>query len=275
MGVQKDASGRRWVEVEVEVPGTPEEVWEAIASGPGVSSWFVPTEVEPGADGTPVKVVSHFGPGDSMDAVAEVTEWEPPRRFVAKSGDLGPDAPEVATEWIVEARSGSTCTVRVVHSLFADSDDWDGQLEGWESGWPWFFQILRLYCQAFLGQPCVAYRVMGSTTGTPEEAWNTFAPYVGVLDAEPGAICTSADGMPPLVGTLKSKQEGEHAHGALVRLDEPAAGILSAFVLPMGDAVFVVMDIFHYGRMARDAADIWEPRWQTWMRERFGDATGA
>ena len=30
MPVKKDASGRHSVEVETEVPGTPEEVWEAI-----------------------------------------------------------------------------------------------------------------------------------------------------------------------------------------------------------------------------------------------------
>ena len=46
MSVQHDASGRRWVQVEVEVPGTPEEVWRAIATGPGVSSWFVPCQVD-------------------------------------------------------------------------------------------------------------------------------------------------------------------------------------------------------------------------------------
>ncbi len=40
MSVKKEASGRRSVQVEVEVPGTPEEV-EAIATGPGISSWFV------------------------------------------------------------------------------------------------------------------------------------------------------------------------------------------------------------------------------------------
>jgi len=38
MRVKKDASGRREVQVEVEVPGTPEEVWRAIATGPGISS---------------------------------------------------------------------------------------------------------------------------------------------------------------------------------------------------------------------------------------------
>ena len=44
MSVKKEASGRRSVQVEVEVPGTPEEVWQAIATGPGISSWLMPAE---------------------------------------------------------------------------------------------------------------------------------------------------------------------------------------------------------------------------------------
>ena len=55
MSVKKEASGRRSVQVEVEVPGTPEEVWQAIATGPGISSWFVPTAFEE-RDGKPVAV---------------------------------------------------------------------------------------------------------------------------------------------------------------------------------------------------------------------------
>ena len=31
---------------EVEVPGTPEQVWEAIATGPGISAWFMPADVD-------------------------------------------------------------------------------------------------------------------------------------------------------------------------------------------------------------------------------------
>ena len=46
MPVTKDASGRRWIQVEAEVPGTPEQVWKAIATGPGISAWFVPSKVE-------------------------------------------------------------------------------------------------------------------------------------------------------------------------------------------------------------------------------------
>ncbi len=38
MSVKKEPNGRRSVEIEFEVPGTPEEVWQAIATGSGISS---------------------------------------------------------------------------------------------------------------------------------------------------------------------------------------------------------------------------------------------
>ena len=37
---------RREIRLEIEVPGSVEEVWEAIATGPGISSWYVPHTVE-------------------------------------------------------------------------------------------------------------------------------------------------------------------------------------------------------------------------------------
>ena len=46
MAVKRDGDGRRYVEAEVEVPGSPEEVLRALATGDGISSWFVPSKVE-------------------------------------------------------------------------------------------------------------------------------------------------------------------------------------------------------------------------------------
>ena len=111
MSVNKEASGRRSIQVEVEVPGTPEEVWQAIASGPGVSSWFVPTEFEL-SDGQPVAVRMNFGPG--MAVRSPVTAWDPPRMFAAQGEGWG-GSPPIATEWSVEARAGGVCLVRVVN----------------------------------------------------------------------------------------------------------------------------------------------------------------
>jgi uncharacterized protein YndB with AHSA1/START domain len=41
-----ETTGRRSVELEFDLPGTPEQVWQAIATGPGITCWFVPSEVE-------------------------------------------------------------------------------------------------------------------------------------------------------------------------------------------------------------------------------------
>jgi len=261
MSVKTDASGRRFVEVEVEVPGTPEEVWQAIATGPGVSSWFVPTEAR--EDGT---VVSHFGPG--MDAVATQTAWDPPRRF-AGEGELGPNAPKMATEWIIEARSGGTCTVRVVHSLFASSDDWDDQLESIERGWPDYFSILKLYLLHFRGQPCSNLQLMSFAPEPVSKAWDVLTSSLGLADATLGERRNTPPGMPPLAGLVERIGERGHPHQFLLRLDEPAPGIAHLFALPMCGQIFVVIRLYLYGDRAPAAVLRDEPLWRTWMNEHF------
>ncbi len=182
MSVKKEADGRRSVRVETEVPGTPAEVWRAIATGPGVSSWFVPTEMEE-VDGKPVAVKSTFGPG--MESRAEMTAWDPPRRFAAESPGWTPEMPRMATEWTVEAKAGGTCIVRVVHSLFASTDDWDNQLEGTEHGWPGFFRTLRIYLTHFRGQRSAIMQQLATATGTEAEAWETLTAAMGRRNRRP------------------------------------------------------------------------------------------
>jgi uncharacterized protein YndB with AHSA1/START domain len=269
MPVKKDASGKRFVQAEVEVPGTPEQVWQAIATGPGISSWFVPTEVESGPDGVPTKVVMHFGPGGSMDSVAEVTAWDPPRRFAADSPGEGPNAPAIATEWIVEARSGGTCVVRVVHSWFAASDDWDNQFEGHEQGWVSFFRILRLYCTYFTGQPGSAFQVMGLTSGPVSKAWDALIRPLGIADAAEGRRVQSAAGAPRFAGVVERVGPPEYPEELLLRVDEPAPGLAHLFAMTMGPTTCVSVRFYLYGIGAPAAVGRDEPVWQVWMSERF------
>jgi len=60
----------------VELDASPEEVWQAIATGPGISTWFVPHQVEEREGGA---MSAQFGGG--FDAAAQVRAWEPGRRF--------------------------------------------------------------------------------------------------------------------------------------------------------------------------------------------------
>lgn len=261
MSLKKEDSGRRWVQVDAEVPGTPEEVWQAIATGPGVSSWFVPTEIR--EDGA---VVSHFGPG--MDAVATQTAWDPPHRFAAE-GELGPNAPKMATEWIVEARSGSTCVVRVVHSLFASTDDWDDQLESIEAGWPDYFRILRLYLTHFRGQPCSAFQLMGMAPEPASSAWDVLAQSLGLVGAREGEYRTTLATAPRLAGLVERTGKPGHPDQLLIRLDEPTAGIAHLFAIAMGGVVFVSIRVYLYGDQAAATVASAEPLWNAWMNKQF------
>lgn len=69
---------------EIEVPGGPEEVWRAIATGPGISSWYVPHTVEE-RDGGPA--TASFGPEPEMQVSGRVAVWEPPYRIVFDGGE--------------------------------------------------------------------------------------------------------------------------------------------------------------------------------------------
>jgi uncharacterized protein YndB with AHSA1/START domain len=268
MPVKKDASGRRYVEAEAEVPGTPEQVWKAIATGPGISSWFVPTEVEMDSKGTPLKMVSHFGPGDSMDSVTKVTTWEPPHRFVGENPAEGPHAPAVATEWTVEARSGGTCRVRVVHSWFAASDDWDGQMEGHEHGWAAFFRILRLYLSAFRDLPCAPVQLMAFTPESVTNAWTTLTDSLGLPEATKGQQVQSPAGAPRLSGAVEGVSAPPYPE-LLLRLDGPAPGIAHLFAMPMGESTCVPVRFYLFGDQAAAVRAREEPLWQAWFNQRF------
>ncbi len=273
MPVKRGPSGHRSVQVEVEVPGTPEEVWRAIATGPGVSSWFVPTRVEEGADGKPVRVIGDFGPG--MESVATVTSWNPPHTFSAESADLGPNAPTVATQWIVEARAGGKCLVRVVHSLFASTNDWDNQLEGWENGWPGFFRILRLCLMHFRGQPCTAFQLAGMAPEPKSKAWEALVGPLGFAGVAVGQTRSAPGGVPPMGGLVERVGEEPYAEELLLRLDKPAPGIAHLFAMPMGPQVFLSIRFYLYGDRAAGAVARDEPLWRAWMGEHFPMVEGA
>lgn len=262
MPVKRDETGRRFVQAETEVPGTPEQVWDAIATGHGISSWFVPTDVEERKGG---KVISHFSPDGTMDAVATITEWDPPRRMSA-TGQDAPNGPAIATEWTVEARGGGTCTVRVVHSWFASTDDWDKQFEQHEKGWLEFFEILRLYLEHFAGQRSAAWQVMGFSKDDVPAAWPQVVTSLGIGSPGEGEHIATASDAPPLAGRVIRVGTPEHPQ-MLVLLDQPGPGVAHIFAMKMGDQTCLAARGFFYGDGAADVVARSEPRWQQWMQQ--------
>ncbi len=268
MSVKKEASGRRSIQVEVEVPGTPEEVWQAIATGPGISSWFVPTEFEE-RDGKPVAVKKNFGPG--MESRSVVTAWDPPRMFVAEAKGWAPGSPPIATEFSVEARAGGVCVVRVVNSLFASTDDWDNQLIGTESGWPGFFRILRLYLTHFCGQRSALMQFMATAGGTEAEAWETLTVAQGLKGAKAGQRWAAPAGVPALGGVVEHVSQSPC--NALLRLDKPGAGAAALGAVNFGGSAMVTLSFYLYGDQAAATVARETPLWEAWIQKRFPTPT--
>jgi uncharacterized protein YndB with AHSA1/START domain len=264
MSVKKEASGRRSVQVEVEVPGTPEEVWQAIATGPGISSWFVPAEFEE-RDGKPVAEKLNFGPG--MESRSVVTAWDPPRMFAKESDGWMPGSPPMATEWTVEARAGGVCVVRVVHSLFASTDDWDNQLTGTESGWPAFLRTLRIYLTHFRGLRSAMKQWMVPVAGTEAEAWDALTAALGLKGLSVGQRWTAPAGVPALGGVAEYFTRSPY--DALVRLDKPGPGVAAFGAVNFGGQSMVALNFYHYGDQAAGTVARETPLWQAWLQKRF------
>ena len=263
MPVTIDPSGRRSVSVQVQVPGSQQDVWTAIATGPGVSAWFVPTEFHNGPDGTPQDLVCDFGGG--MVSRAEVTAWEPPHHFTAESSDFAPGGPPVATEWTVEPLEDDVCLVTVEHSLLADTDEWDPNLEGTESGWPAFFNVLRIRMAHFPDEPFAIVDLMGKAAA-PDSAWADLAAALGLTNAAPGEHCSSAPDAPTLAGIVESVPDDSEV---LLRLEQPTPGVAHLFALNMGDDTYLSVRLYLYSEEAAATAQREQPVWETWMKDRL------
>jgi uncharacterized protein YndB with AHSA1/START domain len=259
----------RSAEVSLEVPGPPEEVWRAIATGPGITAWFVPAEVEEREGG---KVTLHLMPG--FDANAEVTAFEPPHRFVYT--DEWEPAPglgsrPMATEFLVEAKSGGTCVVRIIASGFGTGEDWDKPLESVREGWAAALETMRLYLTHFRGQPCAPINVGGTATAGPREAaFERLRTELGLASAAVGErVQTSGEGVPRLAGEVIRLEPAE----IQLLLDEPAPGIAYIAAGGAGDEVFAIMRGYLFGDGATAVAAREEPRWREWIGARVSPVT--
>jgi uncharacterized protein YndB with AHSA1/START domain len=258
----RDSKEPRSIDLEVEVPGTPEEVWAAVASGPGITAWFVPAKVDGRVGGT---VELDFGPLYGSET-ARVTAWDPPRRFVAETAHEG--RPTFATEWLVEARDGGTCVVRLIQSGFGGGAEWDAEYDATEAGWRLFLFNLRLYLTYFPGQPCASVLVNGKAAGPVERAFGELAAALGLpAGARVGErVAATAPGAPSLAGVV----ERAEPNMLTLLLEKPAPGVGFVAAEPTGDgSAYASVYAYLFGDGAQEAAARETPAVRAFMERHF------
>jgi uncharacterized protein YndB with AHSA1/START domain len=144
---------------EAEIPASPDQVWAAIATGPGIDSWFMGrNEVTAGTVRT---VFGEYTPE------LEITGRDPARRFAYRSGQA-PDGRFVAYEFLIEGRAGGSAVLRTVTSGFLPVEDWADEFEAMTLGGELYFRTLVEYLTHFAGRfatPVTAF-------GPPGASWS-------------------------------------------------------------------------------------------------------
>lgn len=268
MPLKKDASGKRSVEMELVVSATPEQVWHAMATGPGNVAWFTKATIEEQVGGA---LRFHFGGMGSSSG--EVTIWEPPLRFGYVEHDWSPGAPPVATEITVSALSGGRCVIRMVHSLFAVSDDWDDQLESFEGGWPAFFQVLRLYLKHFPGQEAASCLVLTAVKGDELATWKALIGKLGLAGANVGEERTASEGPEKLAGVVEHVHQSDKQRYVVLRLSAPFTGVALAGAQRTDTGANASLALYAYGADGARRLAASEPKWRAWLTETFGSAS--
>jgi uncharacterized protein YndB with AHSA1/START domain len=249
---------RRSIEVHAEVPGTPEQVWEAIATGPGITAWFVPAQVDEREGGA---VAFDFGAG--LESTGVITGWEPPHRLAYDEQwpVEGRDHATLATEFLVEARAGGTCVVRAVSTF--STTGFDDELDSMADGWAAMLDNLRVYMTHFAGQAPSTVSASSPTDKTKEEAWASMIAALGLDGARPGErVATDVDaGAPALAGVVERRRDDD----LLVRTDDALAN-LAAYTWE--GRTITTIRAARFGPGAEQAAARDTEAWREWLTAR-------
>ncbi|MDA0636237.1 SRPBCC domain-containing protein [Nonomuraea sp. MCN248] len=215
---------------EAMVEATPEEVWAAISTGPGIDSWFMGTsEVTGGV------IRTAFG-GGAMEP-SRVTVAREPHRFTHVS-DTGADGRFVAYEFLIEARDRGSTTVRMVTSGFLPGDDWADEYDAMSGGLALFFATLVEYLTHFRGRHATPVAEFGPPVSDWPRAWEIL---YGELGASfPGdKVRLDVPGLPTIEGAVYHRGDqtlGVRAPDALYRFMQGFHGPMIASHQVFGDA---------------------------------------
>lgn len=208
------------LELSVQVPGTVDEVWRAVATGPGMTSWYVPSTVEEREGGA---TTSRFGEGDEMLIPGRAVVWDPPRRVCFDGGEEGiAHGMTMTFDWHVEPGDDGTQTVRFIQSGFDPSPEGQAMRAAMAAGWSLFLQNLQLHLEHFSGRDGLPMLPSATGNGTLADTWQRLTAAIGIPATPAVGDRVRAEGAdaPPLAGTVV----GVDPWRISLLLDEPAQG---------------------------------------------------
>ncbi|MDF2824574.1 MAG: ATPase, partial [Mycobacterium sp.] len=155
--------------------------------------------------------------------------------------------------------------VRMVHTLVTEKDDWDGELESFEGGWPTFFDILRIYLEKHAGQPAATVVASTHPAGDESEVWKSMTAGLGLAGADVGDSWMAREGAPPVTGVVERLEQNKKFRQVLVRVSGPAPGVAALGTCTVGGQVMANVSLYFYGPSSSQVAAAQQPAWESWV----------
>lgn len=234
---------RHHFEYELVVPGTPQQVWQAIATADGINSWMLPTELDARVGG---KVRFDMAPGEASHGI--VTAYDENNRLAYEedwatlAGHSGADVTPLATEFLIEAQSGGTCVVRVVSSAYGTGAEWEHEFwSGMDQGWTPMLDHLRTYLAHFAGERATNQSAWVEVDGTAADVLARTCAALGVTTDHLG-VGNAFDGA-GLQGSID--QIDDRAMTLLV--DAPFKGYVAVLTMTGETTTHAVLHAYSFG----------------------------
>ena len=242
----------REISFEVEVPGSPEEVWDAIATGPGMDSWFLGhMEIEPRQGG---KVRWTLG-GETLPST--VTTWDPPNRIVTSGAEIQ-DGSRHDFDYTVTDREGGHSNIRYVHSGMLGGD-WEAEYEAMQEGDPMYFFKLAQYLNHFKGKVAATVDLFGPVVEDEDQVTVGYRRALGLGDdmAVGDQVSLTPEGVAPIEGEIDCLSQ--HFIGVL------SDDAIYRFIHGFTGATMVGHHFFGEGANKQEL----ERDWQAWLGRSF------
>lgn len=228
-----------------DVDATVDEVWQAIATGPGIDSWYMGrTEV---AEGTVRTAFGGYTPQSQINAS------EPGKRFAYRTLP-GPDGRFIAFDFLIEGRAGGSTSLRLVTNGFLPGDDWAEEFEAMTLGGALYFRTLIEYLNHFAGRTATPVTTFGPPVTDWDQAWAR-------LGAELGLDRPAREGDQVRVGDSSGTVYFANTHTLGVRTSEAIYRFVKGFHGPM----IVMHNLFQPETGSAEA----ERFWQAWLSRVF------
>jgi uncharacterized protein YndB with AHSA1/START domain len=257
--LQKDqrSAKTRSVETGIEIKASIEDVWDALTDPEELIHWFpLDAEVEPGEGGA-----MKWSWGEDFDWRHRIEVWEPPHHLMTsydadpKVGQAVPgvdpssqesdEKVRLTVDFHLERRAGKTA-LRLAHSGFLTSADWDDEYDGVRLGWAFELFGLREYMENHLGKPRSVVWARALTDLPTDTIWERLTSENGLV-AE-GALSLLESGDPYFFKTV---------HGDVFRGVTRASNPPKEFYGTVENLGHAVMRVHIFGFQGRRDIHVW------------------